>query len=67
MALPAGITGFGPMPYGYRRWNGAVWPSAHVDAYNRELARIERLHRDGLDVTRFVNGLYNLASGFDNA
>ncbi|MGP4994574.1 hypothetical protein [Glutamicibacter ardleyensis] len=66
-ALPAGITGFEPMPYGYKRWNGAVWCDEHVDSYNRELARIESRHRAGMDVQHLINGLYNLAYGFDRA
>ncbi len=63
--LPNGLTGFDPMPYGYRRWNGSVWPNAHVDAYNRELARIESRHTAGMDTQHLINGLYNLAGGFD--
>lgn len=64
--LPAGITGFTPMPYGYRRWNGAIWADCQVDQYNAELARIESRHRDGYDVQHLINGLYNLANGFDS-
>lgn len=63
-AIP-GLTGTAPMPYGYRRWNGAVWSDAHVDAYNAELARIVSRHDAGYDVTSLVNGLYNLANQFD--
>ena len=67
LTLPAGITGFTPMPYGCRRWNGAVWPDIQVDAYNASLARIESRHAAGFDVEALVNGLYNLAHGFDHA
>lgn len=62
-----GLTSTDPMPYGYRRWNGAVWADIQVDSYNRELARIAQRHADGYDVTALVNGLYNLANGFDYA
>lgn len=65
--LPAGITGFDPMPYGYRRWNGAVWADSQVDQYNRELARIQSRHEAGMPTDTLVNGLYNLANGFDYA
>lgn len=65
--LPAGITGFQPVPYGYRRWNGSVWPDTQVDAYNRQLARIQSRHMAGYDTEALVNGLYNLANGFDRA
>lgn len=65
--IPPGLMGVEPMPYGYRRWNGGVWADGQVDAYNRELARIVQRHRAGYDVTALVNGLYNLASGFDHA
>lgn len=65
-AIP-GMTGTDPMPYGYRRWNGAVWPDVHVDAYNRELSRIIERNAAGHDVAALVNGLYNLAHGFDYA
>ncbi len=66
---PAGITSFKPMPYGYRRWNGAIWPAVQVDAYNRQLADIERLHYAGYDEAcqSLIDGLYNLAAGFDAA
>lgn len=63
--LPVGLTGFDPMPYGYRRWNGSVWADLQVDRYNDELARIERRHRHGLEVQHLIDGLYNLARGFD--
>lgn len=65
--LPDGITGFDPMPYGYRRWNGATWSNIQVDAYNRHLAEIETMHRAGYNVDALVNGLYNLARWFDYA
>lgn len=65
--LPEGITGFTPMPYGYKRWNGSVWVNAHVEAYNAELSRIESRHNAGMSVEHLVNGLYNLAHGFDAA
>jgi hypothetical protein len=60
-----GLTDTAPMPYGYRRWNGAVWPNIQVDAYNRELDRIRSRHDAGLNVQHLVDGLYNLANGFD--
>lgn len=65
--MPAGLTGLTPMPYGYRRWNGAIWPDIQVDRYNAELERIAVRHRAGYDTTALVNGLYNLASQFDYA
>jgi len=65
--MPAGITSFEPLHYGERRWNGAIWPSAHVDRYNVELSRIASRHRAGMDVQHLINGLYNLAAGFDQA
>lgn len=63
--IPAGLTGLDPIPHGEKRWNGSVWPPAHVEAYNRELARIERRHRAGMDTQHLINGLYNLAHSFD--
>lgn len=65
-SLPQGITSFTPVPYGETRWNGSVWPAAHVDAYNWELARIESRHEAGMGVQHLIDGLYNLASGFDH-
>jgi len=65
--LPAGLTGFDPMPYGYRRWNGTIWPDIQVDAYNAELTRIESRFKAGYNVEALVNGLYNLAHQFDQA
>lgn len=64
---PNGLTGFDPMPYGYRRWNGSVWADIQVDTYNSALARIESRHSAGMDTQHLVNGLYNLAYGFDRA
>lgn len=65
MSLPPGLVSIDPMPYGWRRWNGAVWCKAHVDAYNNELERIVDRHEAGFDVTHLVDGLYNLANRFD--
>ena len=65
--LPAGITSFTPVEYGYRRWNGAVWADVQTDAYNNELSRIESRHAAGLDTQHLINGLYNLAAQFDHA
>lgn len=67
MTYPNGITSFDPMPYGYRRWSGVIWPDIQVDRYNYELARIETRHKAGLNVDHLVNGLYNLATMFDYA
>jgi len=64
---PTGLTGLDPIPYGERRWNGVVWPAVQVDAYNRELARIADRHRAGYDTQHLIDGLYNLAAGFDEA
>ena len=64
---PVGLTGLDPIPYGERRWNGAVWPDIQVDAYNRELARITSHHAAGYDVQHLIDGLYNLAHQFDEA
>ena len=66
-ALPPGLTGVDPIPYGYRRWNGAVWADIQVDRYNHEIARIWVAHTAGYDTQRLVDGLYNLAHGFDVA
>ena len=55
------------MPYGYRRWNGAVWADIQVDAYNSELSRILSRHDAGGTPTALVDGLYNLAHSFDYA
>ena len=62
---PPGLTHTRFMPYGYRRWNGAVWADEQVDAYNRELSNIVTKHRAGYDTEHLVNGLYNLAASFD--
>lgn len=64
--IPGLTGGIDPMPYNYRRWNGSIWADCQVDAYNRELARTVSRHSAGYDVTALVNGLYNLANGFDN-
>ena len=65
--LPIGLTGLDPIPYGGTRWNGAVWPDIQVDSYNRELERIAIRHRAGYNVQNLIDGLYNLAHGFDVA
>lgn len=64
---PPGLTSTGLIPYGERRWNGAVWARIQVDTYNAELARIASRHAAGMPVESLVNGLYNLAHGFDVA
>lgn len=64
---PIGLTSTDPIPYGERRWNGAVWPQSQVDTYNAELSRIASRHAAGMPITALVNGLYNLANGFDYA
>lgn len=64
---PPGITGFKPIAYGARRWNGSIWPDVQVDAYNAELKRIQDRHAAGYDTVALVNGLYNLAAQFDYA
>ena len=66
-SLPEGLTALDPIPYGETRWNGSVWPDIQVDAYNRELARIAIRHSAGYDVQNLIDGLYNLAHGFDYA
>lgn len=65
-SLPAGITGFDRMPYGYRRWNGSVWANIQVDSYNASLSNIERRHKAGFNVQHLIDGLYNLAYSFDS-
>lgn len=65
--VPAGLIDFEPMPYGLRRWNGAVWADSQTDRYNDELARIEARHRAGYDTQHLIDGLYNLAYAFDHA
>lgn len=62
---PVGLTSLAPMPYGYRRWNGSVWADIQVDAYNRTVERIAARHAAGMPTEALVNGLYNLAAGFD--
>ena len=64
---PTGLTSTDPMPYGYRRWNGTIWPDVQVDRYNAELARIQARHEAGMPTEALVNGLYNLADAFDRA
>lgn len=64
---PVGLTGLDPMPYRQTRWNGSVWPDIQVDSYNRLLADIARKHRAGYDTQSLIDGLYNLAHGFDVA
>lgn len=64
---PVGLTGLDPMPYGETRWNGSVWPDIQVDAYNRLLADIAGKHRAGMDTQNLIDGLYNMAHGFDTA
>ena len=64
---PVGLTGLEPIPYGETRWNGAVWPNIQVDSYNRLLADIASKHRAGMDTQNLIDGLYNLAYGFDSA
>jgi hypothetical protein len=65
--LPAGLTGLEPIPYGETRWNGMVWPNIQVDSYNRLLADIATKHRAGMNTQNLIDGLYNLAHGFDYA
>jgi hypothetical protein len=62
---PAGLTGTSAIPYGVRRWNGAVWPPIQVDRYNAELSRIASRHAAGMSTTALVDGLYNMANSFD--
>ena len=62
---PVGLTGTSPIPYGVRRWNGAVWPPMQVDRYNAELSRIASRHEAGMPTTALVDGLYNMAHSFD--
>lgn len=64
---PVGLTGLDPMPYGETRWNGSVWPDIQVDRYNAELSRIASRHRAGMDTQHLIDGLYNMAHGFDYA
>lgn len=66
-AAPRGLTGLDPIPYGVKRWNGAVWPNIQVDRYNSELSRIASRHNAGMDTQALVDGLYNMAHGFDMA
>lgn len=64
---PAGLTSLEPIPRGIRRWNGSAWPDIQVDRYNRELDRIASRHQAGMDTQHLIDGLYNLANGFDDA
>jgi len=58
-SLPDGITGWEPMPYPYRRWNGTVWCKDWVDTYNRQLDRIRDAHEGNLSsVDSEVEALY---------
>ena len=66
LTTPNGLTGTDPLPYGELRWNGSIWMRAHVDLYNRELARIAGRHAAGMSTEALVDGLYNLAYGFDH-
>lgn len=63
--MPPGLRDVPDMPYGYRRWNGAVWADIQVDVYNNAVKRAVDRHRAGYDATALVNGVYNLAKGFD--
>ena len=63
--MPAGIRSFDPMPYGYRRWNGAVWIDAWVDIYNNQLDHIKTMHEAGYDTQSLIDGLYRNAQGWD--
>jgi hypothetical protein len=65
--LPAGLTSLNPIPYGERRWNGSVWAPIQVDRYNSELERIATRHAAGMVTQHLIDGLYNLANGFDQA
>lgn len=65
--LPNGLTSLEPIPYGERRWNGAIWAHAQVDSYNRELCRIKARHEAGMNTQHLIDGLYNLADSFDFA
>ena len=53
------------MPYGYRRWNGAVWIDAWVDIYNNQLDHIKTMHEAGYDTQSLIDGLYRNAQGWD--
>lgn len=64
---PAGLTSLAPVPYGETRWNGTVWPVIQVDRYNAELSRIAARHTAGMNTQHLIDGLYNMAHGFDYA
>ena len=66
ITLPAGITSLDPIPYGYRRFNGRVWPDVHVDEYNTRLADIGALHAAGYDTRAQVEELYRRSFMFDH-
>ena len=65
-SLPIGLTGLDPIPYGYRRWNGCVWPNVHIDEYNARLANIGVFHAAGYDTSVQVEELYRLSFMFDH-
>ena len=65
--LPAGLTSLEPIPYGYVRWDGRVWPDVHIDEYNARLADIGALHADGYDTSSQVEELYRRSFMFDHA
>ena len=60
-SLPIGLTGLDPIPYGYRRWNGHVWPDVHIDEY------IGVLHAAGYDTSVQVEELYRRSFMFDHS
>ena len=64
---PIGITSLEPARFGERRWNGSVWASQWTERYNQELERIAIRHQAGMGTQHLVDGLYNLANGFDYA
>ena len=66
-SLPIGLTGLDPIPYGYRRWNGHVWPDVHIDEYNARLADIGALHAAGYDTSVQVEELYRRSFMFDHS
>ena len=65
-SLPIGLTGLDPIPYGYRRWNGRVWPDVHIDEYNARLADIGARHAAGYDTSVQVEELYRRSFMFDH-
>jgi len=62
-----GLTSTTPIPYGERRWNGACWLDIGVDTYNAHLTKIQGRADAGMPYTSLVDGLYNLANGWDIA